>query len=69
MRIISWNCNMAYATKQEDALALHPDVLLLQECSEKHIRGRTQIRAILCRREILGVVPADFAGAKAASLT
>ena len=38
MRIISWNCNMAYATKQEDALALHPDVLLLQECSEKHIR-------------------------------
>lgn len=38
MRIISWNCNMAYATKQEDILALHPDVVLLQECAEKHIR-------------------------------
>jgi hypothetical protein len=38
MRIISWNCNMAYATKQEDILALHPDVILLQECSERHIK-------------------------------
>lgn len=38
MRIISWNCNMAYATKQDHILALHPDVVLLQECSEKHIK-------------------------------
>jgi endonuclease/exonuclease/phosphatase family metal-dependent hydrolase len=29
---------MAYATKQEGILALHPDVVLLQECSEKHIK-------------------------------
>ena len=28
---------MAYATKQKDILALHPDVVLLQECSERHI--------------------------------
>lgn len=38
MRIISWNCNMAYAAKQEDILAFQPDVLLLQECSERHIK-------------------------------
>ena len=38
MRIISWNCNMAYATKQEDILSFHPDVVLLQECSEMHIK-------------------------------
>lgn len=29
---------MAYAAKQKDILAFQPDVLLLQECSEKHIR-------------------------------
>ena len=28
---------MAYAAKQEDILSLHPDVILLQECSQKHI--------------------------------
>ena len=39
IRIISWNCNMAYAAKQEDILALHPDVVLLQECSERHIKA------------------------------
>ena len=38
MRIISWNCQMGYAGKQEAILALQPDVLLLQECSEKHIK-------------------------------
>lgn len=38
MRIISWNCQMAYASKQEDILALQPDLLLLQECAEKHIK-------------------------------
>ncbi len=38
MRIISWNCNMAYAMKQADILALHPDLVLLQECSQKHIK-------------------------------
>jgi len=37
LRIISWNCNMAYAAKQEDILAFHPDVVVLQECSRKHI--------------------------------
>lgn len=39
MRIISWNCNMAYAAKQQDILAFQPDLLLLQECSEKHIKA------------------------------
>lgn len=29
---------MAYASKQEDILTLQPDLLLLQECSEKHIK-------------------------------
>jgi exonuclease III len=29
---------MAYATKQEDIITLHPDVVLLQECSAKHIQ-------------------------------
>jgi hypothetical protein len=29
---------MAYATKQDDILALHPDVVVLQECSERHIK-------------------------------
>ncbi|MBO0782618.1 MAG: endonuclease/exonuclease/phosphatase family protein [Ktedonobacteraceae bacterium] len=38
MRMISWNCQMAFATKQESILALHPDVVLLQECSERHIK-------------------------------
>lgn len=38
MRILSWNCQMAYARKYEVVLALHPDVVLLQECSEKHIQ-------------------------------
>jgi endonuclease/exonuclease/phosphatase family metal-dependent hydrolase len=39
MRIISWNCNMAYAAKQEAIQALHPDVVVLQECAERHIRA------------------------------
>ncbi len=37
MRIISWNCNMAFATKQEAILSFHPDVVILQECSQTHI--------------------------------
>lgn len=38
MSMISWNGNMAYATKQEGIIALHPDIVLLQECSEKPIK-------------------------------
>lgn len=38
MRIISWNCNMAYAAKKKNILAFQPDILILQECSEKHIK-------------------------------
>lgn len=30
---------MGYAAKQEDILALHPDLVVLQECSERHIIG------------------------------
>ncbi len=37
MRIVSWNCNMGYAAKREEILALDPDLVVLQECSERHI--------------------------------
>ncbi|HWS83089.1 MAG TPA: hypothetical protein VN207_02395 [Ktedonobacteraceae bacterium] len=38
MKIISWNCNMAYAKKQKHILALQPDIAIIQECSEKDIK-------------------------------
>lgn len=38
MKIISWNCNMSYTTKQKDILAFQPDVLIIQECSEKAVK-------------------------------
>ena len=38
MRIISWNCNMSYATKQKELLTFQPDVVIIQECSEKSVK-------------------------------
>jgi exodeoxyribonuclease-3 len=32
MRIITWNCNMAFRKKAEAILALEPDILVLPEC-------------------------------------
>ncbi len=35
MRIITWNCNMAFARKSEAILEMQPDILVIQECSER----------------------------------
>ena len=32
MKIITWNCNMAFRKKADRILAHHPDVLVVQEC-------------------------------------
>ena len=37
MRIISWNCNGGLLTKLPLLTALKPDILLLQECSKRHV--------------------------------
>ena len=39
MRIISWNCNMAYARKRDEVVNLCPDLVILQECSEQDVLG------------------------------
>lgn len=35
MRIITWNCNMAFRKKYERIMELAPDLLVLQECEHK----------------------------------
>lgn len=35
MRIISWNCNMAFRKKYHAIMELRPDLLVLQECENK----------------------------------
>ena len=37
MRIISWNCNMAFRNKYELIFDLNPDIIFLQECEHKEI--------------------------------
>lgn len=32
---------MSYTTKQRDILAFQPDVLIIQECSEKDLKQRS----------------------------
>jgi hypothetical protein len=32
MKIITWNCNMAFRKKAEFILALEPDILVIPEC-------------------------------------
>ena len=34
MRIVTWNCGMAFARKAPSLLALRPDVAIIQECSK-----------------------------------
>jgi len=35
MKIISWNCNMAFRNKYEHVVAMDPDLLVIQECEHK----------------------------------
>lgn len=37
MRIISWNCNMAFRKKFHKIITLQPDILMLQECEHENI--------------------------------
>jgi hypothetical protein len=37
LRIVTWNCGMALARKAPSLLALHPDIAVVQECSEKSV--------------------------------
>ncbi|MBC8172594.1 MAG: endonuclease/exonuclease/phosphatase family protein, partial [Chitinophagales bacterium] len=32
MRIVSWNCNMAFRNKADYILSLHPDIVIIPEC-------------------------------------
>src|SRR5690606_7844441 len=32
MRIITWNCNMAFRKKSEFIISKNPDILIIQEC-------------------------------------
>jgi exodeoxyribonuclease III len=43
MRLISWNCQGAFRKKADLILALHPDVLVIQECEhpDKYIYNPT----------------------------
>ena len=35
MRVITWNCNMAFRKKYERIIQMEPDLLVLQECEHK----------------------------------
>jgi endonuclease/exonuclease/phosphatase family metal-dependent hydrolase len=35
MRVLSWNCQMAFGQKRDRILALKPDILVLCECSQR----------------------------------
>jgi exodeoxyribonuclease-3 len=37
VRIVTWNCGMAFARKAPSLLALHPDIAVVQECSKKSV--------------------------------
>ena len=39
MRLVTWNCNMAWARKSAFLLAMRPDIVVLQECSERDARA------------------------------
>jgi hypothetical protein len=37
LRIVTWNCGMAFSRKAPGLLALHPDIAVVQECSQKSV--------------------------------
>lgn len=39
MKLITWNCNMAFRRKKERVLQYEPDVLVIQECENLYKRG------------------------------
>lgn len=40
MRIVAWNCNMAFHNKFEHLLALKPDIAVISECADRGIVSR-----------------------------
>ncbi len=45
LKIISWNCNMAFRKKYEKVVALKPDLLVIQEC-ENGIKLQSHLESI-----------------------
>ena len=39
MRIVTWNCQMAFAKKKELLLKQNPDIAIIQECSRKDLES------------------------------
>lgn len=59
MRIVSWNCNMAYGRKAERVMDLRPDVVVVQECAEQDVLaagGSSQFWVGKNRHKGLGVI-------------
>jgi len=42
MKLLTWNCNMAFRKKKEQALKLNPDILIIQECEDPNRKGKWQ---------------------------
>ncbi|MGM0471120.1 MAG: endonuclease/exonuclease/phosphatase family protein [Bacillota bacterium] len=39
MRLLTWNCNMAFRNKKEQVLKYNPDILIIQECENPDYKG------------------------------
>ncbi len=44
MKIISWNCNMAYRKKADLILKYHPDLVVVPECEYFEIGKNSVVR-------------------------